>query len=143
MNTQPKQTQKDLGTASVDSTRAITQQDKRSPKRTMSVPYRFYFDSGVPVYDWPTGRKIIQTKWRRGSRTVKGYCLGHAVKKLVEPFMRKYGAQAKLNVTQAFRCDDTVNWTELSLQSIAISGFVLGTQERSLAVSADLPRPHL
>ena len=94
--------------------------------------YRFQFDKGVPVFDWPTGKTVTRHKWRRGEKRVAAHSLIEAVRKLTAPVLKQYGAHAKLNVTRGFYTEDGgKNWIEVSLESVMASGFMVGALERT------------
>jgi hypothetical protein len=92
--------------------------------------YRFYFDKGVPVFDWPTGKTIMRYSWRHGARTIAAYSLTEAVQKLVAPVIQKHGSLAKLNLRKAYSGVEGADWKELDLSAPTIAAFVVGSQER-------------
>ena len=90
----------------------------------MSKLYRFDFDKGVPISGGPS------MKWRKGLKIVSAYSLQGAIEKLAFPVLRQFGLKAKLNAVKAWSSTDKANWTELSVESVMIAGFIAGCLER-------------
>ena len=88
--------------------------------------YRFYFNQGVPVLDWPHGKKVVGMKWRHGHRTIAAHSMIEAVRKLVQPFVQKHGYNAQLNLTTAWSRVENEPWQELNLDEPTFAAFMLG-----------------
>lgn len=101
--------------------------------------YRFYFDLGVPVFDWPTGKKAVSHKWRACARNVFAYSLTDATKKLAKGVITKWSMQAKLNLTKAFvsvvpspSVGKREDWEAIDLDAATLAAFVVGTNAKVL-----------
>ncbi len=105
----------------------------------MIKTYRFYFNLGVPVFDWPTGKQVTAHKWRRSVRNFFAYGLTDATEKFASSVITKHGHHAKLNLEQAFcsvtaspRITHKEDWAEINLDEATLAAFIVGTNARKL-----------
>lgn len=101
--------------------------------------YRFYCDLGVPVYDWPTGKRVVSYHWRSLKRSVAAYSLTDATERLAKAVITKWSANATLHLTEAFvsnvcapRLTHVSDWDEINLDAATLAAFVVGTEARHL-----------
>lgn len=91
--------------------------------------YCFDFDKGVPV-EGATTDTVTHYKWRHGVKTIGAYDLQNAVEKFALPAIKQYGTSIKLNITACHVSSDGKQWSEIDLQSVYFSAYLVGCFER-------------